>query len=192
MSGRTLALAALGAAAATLAGCAARAPVTMPAQYQPAYEPVRSARGAPALCAVRVAEVRDLRTDPHILGDTGGQPVRAEDSGAWIGSALRSLDGQAGLTFVDRPQADGGELVMNVELLKAYTVHMATDRAATVVIKVRYSRRGAPIGEQIYRGAVNGLNWSDGADETLGSLSDALGKLLEPVRKDITRHCAGG
>ena len=79
---------------------------------------------------------------------------------------------------------------MNVELLKAYTVHLATDRAATVVIKVEYSRSGSPIDEQIYRGAENGLNWSNGAGETLASLDNALGKLLEPVRKDISRHCA--
>jgi len=197
MSGRVLAPSALTIVASVLVGCGARAPVTMPVEY-PAHEPARAAstngstRHAPGTCAVRIAEIRDERTDPHVLGDTVGQPVRVEDSGAWVGSALRSLDGQSGLAFADRPEIDGRELVMSVELLKAYTVHLATDRAATVVIRVKYSRSGTPIDEKIYRGAVNDLNWSNGADETLASLNDALGKLLKPVREDISRYCSGG
>ena len=203
MSGRAVAPSALApwvlaTMASALVGCAASAPVTMPAEYRPAYEPARAAstngstRHAAATCAVRIAEVLDQRTDPHVLGDTVTQPVRVENSADWISSALRSLDGQSGLEFVDRPAVDGRELVMSVELLKAYTVHLATDRAATVVIRVKYSRGGTPIDEQIYRGATNGLNWSNGAGETLASLNDALGKLLKPVREDISRHCLGG
>lgn len=198
MSGRVLAPSALAIVASALVGCAAHAPVTMPAEYPPAYAPARAASTngstghAGAICAVRIAEVLDQRTDPHVLGDTGSQPVRVENSGDWISSALRSLDGQSGLEFVDRPAVDGSELVMSVELLKAYTVHLATDRAATVVIKVKYSRHDAPIDEKIYRGADNDLNWSNGAGETLASLNDALRKLLKPVREDISRHCSGG
>lgn len=198
MSGRAIAPSALAIVASALVGCAARAPVTMPAEYRSGYEPARAAatngstRHTPATCAVRIAEVLDQRTDPHVLGDTVNQPVRVENSGDWISSALRSLDGDSGLKFVDRPEVDASELVMSVELLKAYTVHLATDRAATVVIKVKYSRSGTMIDEQIYRGAVNDLNWSNGAGETLASLNDALGKLLKPVRADISRHCSGG
>ena len=198
MTGRGVRLATLGVAASVLAGCAAREPVTMAAQYPSDRDTVPSvstggSKPHPrAVCAVRIAEVRDQRTDPHSLGDAGGQPVRVENSGEWVRSALRSLDGDQGLKFIDQPQADGGELVMDVELLKAYTVHMATDRAATVVIRVQYKRRDAPIEVRIYRGAENSMNWSSGAGETLGSLNTALGKLLEPVRQDILRHCSGG
>ncbi len=118
------------------------------------------------------------------------QPVLIDNSGDWISSALRSLNGESGLEFVDRPEVDGSELVMSVELLKAYTILMATDRAATVVIRVKYSRGGTPIDEHVYRGADNDLNWFNGAGETLASLNAALGKLLKPVREDISRLCS--
>ena len=184
----TLAIVAL-----ALAGCGANAPVIMPMNYPSAAEAAPTAPAAMSrasgACAVRIAEVRDQRTDPHLLGDTTRQPVRVEDSGAWIRSAVQSLNGASGFRFVDQPVVDGGELVLNVELLKAYTMHMATDRAATVVIKVKYSRHGAPIDEQIYRGAENSVNWSNGASETRASLNTALGKILPALNKDILRYC---
>ena len=191
MSGRLVSLT-FWVVAAMLAGCAAREPVLMPAQYQPTADTVaaeRVQRGAPTTCLVRIAEIRDQRTDPHSLGETGSQPVRTENSADWIGSALRSLDGASGLTFVDRPQADGAELVMTIDLLRAYAMNVNTNRIVSVVIRVRFSRRGAPLDERIYRGGETAVNWSAGARETGDALNRALGDLLEPVRKDILSRC---
>lgn len=194
MSARLVALT-VAVVATTLAGCAAREPVLMSAQYQPTTtsgQPATPHRRAAAVCAVRIVQVRDQRTDPGSLGETGTQPVRTENSGEWIRSGLRSLDGASGLKFIDQPQADGAELVMTIDLLKAYAMNVNTNRIVSVVIRVHYSRRGAPIDERIYRGAETGVNWSAGAEETRDALNRALGQLLDPVRQDILSRCAAG
>jgi hypothetical protein len=189
-----LAMLTCGVACVLLAGCAAREPVLMTAQYPPTSEaaPAETTRAEKtAVCTVRLAAVRDQRTDPRSLGDTGLQPVLTDNSAEWIGSGIRSLDSPS-LKFIDQPEPGGAELVIDIDLLKAYAMNVNTNRIVSVVIRVKYSRHGTPIDEQVYRGSETGVNWSAGADETRDALNSALGKLREPVRQDILSRCAAG
>jgi hypothetical protein len=173
----------------SLAACAT-SPIALSSQFSPPSQ--QAWLGKPATsdrpCRVRIAAVRDLRTDPEAMGVTGLRLIRSADAAAWVRSGFVALGHDRRLQIVD--DAAQGDVVMDVEILKAYAMSVTGEtRAASVVLRVHYSRDGAPAGEQIYRGTENGLNWSSGEGETQSSFDAALADLLKTVDSDLVARC---
>ena len=148
---------------------------------------VRPAAKPAATCLVRLAEVVDLRTDPRSMGVAYNRDIHSQDAAAWIRSGLQSLAPVPGVRFIDQDQADGSELVLKVELIKAYVMTITTQNAANVVIRIHYSQ--GPAAEPVYRGAVTRVDWANGDDEIQSALNQALTQLLPKVQSDIRQHC---
>jgi hypothetical protein len=138
-------------------------------------------------CAVRLADVRDVRPDPNDLGMMIGRAVHASDSVAWFRVSLETLKQDGRLRFVDA-DADA-QLVLRVELVKAYIMVQNTQKSSDVVIRVVYSRDGKDFDTQIVRGRDEGANWVNGEDEAQGSLNRALAAAVGELDSNIGAHC---
>lgn len=173
--------------------CQNRPPVALSSQFSPPSRqswPGAAAESDPAHpCPVRVTDVRDLRTDPEAMGATVGRLIRSADTAAWVRSGFMSLGQDRRLQMLE---GDGpNDLAIEVDILKAYAMSVTGEtRAANVVLRLHYSRYGAPSGEQIYRGTENGVNWANGEGETQSSFDDALADLLKAVDRDLVTRCA--
>lgn len=143
-------------------------------------------------CTIRLAEVRDVRSDPSAMGSVGTRVVRAADAAAWVRSGLQSLNRDSRIRAVDDSGADGLSLTLSVDLVQAYTMTITTEKSTNVVLRVRYDRRGSPIGEQTYRGTDTSLNWTNGDAEIQSSFNAALAQLLLAVDRDILARCDNG
>jgi hypothetical protein len=196
MAGRFAAVTgtALGIAAALLlGGCANRPPVALSSQFSPpsrhAWPAAPRGSDVKPSCRVRVAEIRDLRTDPEAMGSTG-RLIRSSDTTAWVRSGFASLARDWRLTLIDDAAPSASDLVLAVDVVKAYAMSVTGEtRAASVVVRVHYSRNGAPDGEQVYRGTENGVNWANGEGETQASFDAALAELLADVDRDLLARC---
>jgi len=176
-----------------LAACANQAPVALSSQFSPPQSQEwlesSSTGNSKSACRVRIAEVHDLRSDPRSMGLSGGRLVHSADTTAWIRSGFLSLGADRRLQMTE--DAAPGDLTIDVDVLKAYAMNVTGEtRAASVVLRVRYSRDGTPAGEQIYRGTQNGLNWSSGEGETQSSFDAALADLLKTVDSELVARCA--
>jgi len=176
--------------AAVLSGCAPTSPIELPTQYQApsdADDPVAVDPHATA-CLVRLDDVHDLRSDPETMGSVFTM-VKAKDSRQWVLNGLRSMGIDKRLRLLDRPQPDGGELLVSTELVKAYIMAQNTQKAANIVLRVRYSRGGVALSEHVYRGAVTNIDWAGGVGETVASLNEALYRDVAQIHDDILKLC---
>ncbi len=142
----------LAAAATTIGPVSGSTPVVLPAAFVPPdYPKLAPRRGAAAhaACRIRVGEVRDLRADPQSMGNISGRPVRAEDAAGWVRSGLLSLARDTRLSLGDAP--DPSEILLSTEILKAYMISITSDKAVTVVLRVRFARAGAADEQKIFR-----------------------------------------
>jgi hypothetical protein len=173
-----------------LAACSHNPVTVSPSYTPPSYHQTQVAgqSGGP-VCHVFVGAVKDLRTDPHAMGLIAGRPVQATDSEGWVRSALQSLTRNSRIALADG--AAGADLTIDAEILKAYVFTITTQKAANVVIRVRFTRHGAADGEQIYRGALNDIDWVAGDDETQSALDEALSQVVSQLGDDAVRYCGG-
>jgi hypothetical protein len=180
-----------------LAGCAEKGPAVVSSEYKPAddapgstpYPRQHSKQPAASLCRVRVAEVVDARHDGAAMGYIGGRVIHAADAAAWTRSGLISIGEDGHLALVDNPSPDGADVVVSAELLKAYMQTQTEAKAATVVVRVHYVRRGGASETQTYRGSDTSLNWANGDGETEHALNRAMAQVLAAVRLDIYKQC---
>lgn len=145
-----------------------------------------SGENAPG-CVVRIADVRDLRTDPNDLGMMGLRVVKTADSVAWLRNALVPLEQDHRLHFID--DAKDGALVLRIELVKAYIMTMNTQKSANVVLRVALGRDGKDLGSDIARGRDTGANWVNGEDEAQGALNRALSAAVLELDQRIVDRC---
>jgi hypothetical protein len=138
-------------------------------------------------CKVHVADVVDLRSDKQSMGDVGLRQIRAADTAVWVRAALESLGQDADIKLVGA--GEGSDVELNVQLLKAYVLRVTQEKAAHVVVHVRYSRAGTLIDEKNFRGSDTTLLWASDAGETQEALNRALIKLTDAVHDDVLAHC---
>jgi hypothetical protein len=171
-----------------LAGCTA--PVVMSTAYAPPtfHRDTRAANEAgSAQCRVFVATVKDMRGDTQSMGTILARPVRNADSAGWVRSGLLSLDHDKRIHMADSAQS--ADITLDAEILKAYVMAITTQKTANVVLRIRYTRAGGAPEEQIYRGALNDVDWIGGDDETQGALNDALTQVVTAVAGDTIKRC---
>jgi hypothetical protein len=165
-------------------------PVTLSPAYTPPVPYRDRLAETPAdgtACRVFIGDVRDLRPDPQSMGSISLRTVHAGDSAGWVRSGLQTLDRDKRLRIAGT--AADADLVLDAEILKAYIMSITTQKAANVVIRVRYSRHGVAEGDAIYRGALNEVNWIGGDDETQGAFDDALSQVIAAVAADTAKRC---
>ena len=139
------------------------------------------------VCRLRIASVRDTRVDPGSVGSMGPVAVHFADTAGWIGSALNSLARDPAIRIVtDYSQAD---LVLDVEIVKAYISTITTEKTAKVVLHVRTSGRGVTARDDYYSGSDMSLNWVGGRAETEGALNDALTNAVRQIDRDVVTWC---
>jgi hypothetical protein len=175
------------------AASAERPPVVLPSQYvAPTDDGLMSEdwpRKAPTpACRLRVTEVTDPRADPESMGEIEGRPIHAVDAKAWLRSGLEFEPKGSRVKIVG--DADEADLELKATLLKAYVLTQPETKAVNIVVRVSYSRHGAPLDEKVYRGGVTEMNWSGGEGEARQALNGALAKLLDQVNADILSQCA--
>lgn len=141
------------------------------------------------ICRVRIASVRDTRIDPGAVGNLVGLAVHFTDTAGWIASALDSLGRDPAIRIV----TDGGEsdLVLDVEIVKAYVATITTEKTARVVLHVHASGRGATARDDYYSGSDTSLDWIGGRAETEGALNDALTNAVRQIDRDVVIWCRG-
>ena len=169
-----------------------RTPVLVPAQYDaPTTQPVSAQRDhAARTCNIFLASVRDLRDDPTSMGTMGPRAVRSENSVEWVRSAVLTLDHDVQLHFVS--DEAGADLSLQVELLKAYIMGITTQKSSNVVVRVRFLRHSAQLGEVVLRGRETGANWVNGEGEMQSQLDAALGNALLSLREQLLfNYCPG-
>ena len=139
-------------------------------------------------CSFRIGQVRDLRTDPAIMGNMGGRVVQMDDSIAWMNSGLAALAGDARLTLVRG--ADPADLTLNVEIVKAYIATMTVDKLSAIVVHVRIETAAGNPAPQTLRGSDTDLNWANGTEETQSALDRAMADLLRQIDLAVLNACA--
>jgi hypothetical protein len=138
-------------------------------------------------CLVHLADVRDARPDPNDLGMMGLRVVRTADSLTWVQTALGPLKQDRRLLFVGDDKS--AELVLKIELVKAYVMTMNTQKSANVVLRVGYDHEGKDLDAQIARGRDTGANWANGAGEAQGALDRALTAAVSELDDEIVARC---
>jgi hypothetical protein len=149
--------------------------------------PVQHASDNVPQCSVHLGEVHDVRLDPNDLGMMGVRAVRTTDSVAWLQAALAALKQDHRLRFVD--DAKDAQLVLRIDLVKAYIMTITTQKTSNVVLRVGYSRNGKDLDMQIARGRDTGGNWANGDEEAQGSLNRALVGAVSELDEDIVARC---
>jgi hypothetical protein len=182
----------------SLAACTTT-PITLSSQFippasttWPALSP--AARRQPGAtptdsCVLNLANVRDLRADPHAMGSIGARVVRAVDTTAWLRSSLQALERDSRIRIAVNSDSAGSGLNLGVDLLQAYVMTITTEKSTTVVLRTRYERQGSLIEEKTYRGANVSVNWTNGEAEVQSSFNTALAQILETMDRDILDFC---
>ena len=152
----------------------------------PAPTPPKQGKLGPP-CRLHIAGITDTRPDPT-MGYMGRGVVMASDAPGWIRSGLVTLRGDARWSLVDRPE--DADMVLEVEILKSYIFPVTTSKSASVVLRIRYSHSGGPLGENIYRGARDSVNWAGTKEETAGLLNRALLAAVDLTKADLVKGCA--
>jgi hypothetical protein len=188
------------AAAASLllaSGCVSEKPAELGSVFTPPSHswlslPLPKRTDAPRkACPVRLGTVTDSVPDPHVLGNIGGRPIHAADLDAWIRSGFRALGHDARLTLVDGAAEDAA-VTVSLEVLKAYTLSLTTEKSTNLVLRARFTSHGAADTEQIYRGVDTAVNWNSGQGETQTSFDRALAQVLEQLDRDMVARCTAG
>lgn len=181
-----------------LGGCAST-PVDMETRYTPVpphheqgseyLKPVK-AKPTPVSCELYLEQLTDQRRDKQDMGNVANRPVRGVDMLAWLSSSLASL-GPAGYRVDTQPSATAN-LMLDVELLKAYLESESTSVASIIVVRVTYKRPdGTVLAQQLYRGSDTSIDWVAGDGETNTDFRLATGDMLHKLQPDIGRYCAG-
>lgn len=176
-------------AAMTTACGASSTPLVIPSDFAPPWNAGwhPDDKAAAGTCHVRIGAVSDARADTTAMGSVGGRPIRAADGAAWIRSALKSLARDKRLVVDGAP--DASDIVLGAELLKAYAINITTDKSASIVVRVRYARAGAPDAAAVFRGADTDVNWFNGDEEITNQFNRALAQLVASVDRDLTERC---
>jgi hypothetical protein len=177
----------------SLSACATEKPAELAASFRPPPGAwlSRAQKTVPAgarACVVRLGKVSDSVDDPHVLGSIGGRPIHAADLDAWIRSGFGALRGDARLEVVDAADS-GNAVVVDLEVLKAYTLSLTTEKSTNLVFRARFSGAGGNDAEQVYRGVDTAVNWNSGEGETQTSFDRALGQVLDQLDRDIVARC---
>lgn len=152
----------------------------------PAPTPPKPGKTTPPPCRLHISGITDKRSDPS-MGFMGRGVVQSSDTPGWIRSGLVTLQGDPRWSFADRPE--DADLVLEVEILKSYIFPVTTSKSATIVLRIRYSHAGGPLGENIYRGARDAVNWAGTKEETAGLLNRALLAAVDLVKADLSKGC---
>jgi hypothetical protein len=150
-----------------------------------------AALAAPApqpVCRVKLTGVTDLRSDKQSLGFVGGRSIQSPDAAGWIFGGMGGLAREGRLVLVAGEEAR--DLEIQVEVLKAYIYTITQVKAATVVVRVRYSHGGTEFGQQIYRGTKDALNWWGSDKEARDALDLALAESVAIIHTDTVLTCA--
>ena len=193
MSPRAIAGVAAGLAClVALSGCE-NTPITLKPQFTPPMgwlQPARrgAAKAPVAVCRIGLAAIRDSRLDPGSMGSIAYRTLRMPDSAVWFRAGFLALNRDPRLKLSEgRENAD---LVMEVEVVKAYVMSITSSKTATVIFRVRYSRQGTPLDEQIYRGDNVNWNWNSGEGESQSALDGTMADALRQIDRDALVRCA--
>ena len=166
---------------ALLVSACSTAPIVIPSSYVPpatrAKAPPAAMRGA---CPLALGGVRDMRPDPAHLGEVARRPVVGTNLGPWLDSGLRHA----------LQPASEAALRLEVEVTKAYLASLNVAKSANLVVRARFHRGDALIGEETLRGANTSTNWASTENETEEALADAMRDLSKQLRVAADRHCA--
>ena len=176
--------------ASLLPAACASTPIVLSAQFTPpagSRWAVAATAPTAGACRVELAGFSDERSDPQAMGDMLGRPVRA-DTMAWLRSGFQMLARDTQILLIDGPNAD---LVLHVSVLKAYLMTETAEKSANVVVRIRYERHDAPVGDSYYRGTDKSVNFANAPSEAQGTIDAALADLLDRVAKDIVGRCRG-
>jgi hypothetical protein len=156
------------------------------------YTPRESARPAKLLpgetaCRVQLGDIHDLRESAdEAVGTIGYRPLRLNDTAGWVRSGILTITRSPKINFVDA----NADLVLNIDLLKAYIRSAPTSKSANVVIRVHYAVHGLPADETLFRGLDAGMNWNSEDGEAQSALDRALSQILVNLSSDIVAHCS--
>lgn len=189
LTGLLLTLALGGCSTAPLSMGGAYAP--LPPKPQPGSEYLKPERAKKPVvsCEVYLEKIDDLRADKEHMGSVAGRPIHGVDMLTWLSTGLSTLDA-AGYRMDSEP-SQAANLVVDVELLKAYLESQSTSIASTIVVRVTYKRPDATVlGQQLYRGSDTSLNWANGDGEINTDFKLATADMLQKVQPDMGRYCA--
>ena len=175
-----------------LSGCE-NTPITLKPQFTPPMgwlQPARrgAAKAPVAVCRIGLAAIRDSRLDPGSMGSIAYRTLRMPDSAAWFRAGFLALNRDPRLKLSEGMQ--NADLVMDVEVVKAYVMSITSSKTATVIFRVRYSRQGTPLDEQIYRGDNVNWNWNSGEGESQSALDGTMAEALKQIDRDALLRCA--
>ena len=155
----------------------------LPAEFAPPRSMAVADAGS-GLCPVQVGELKDLRSNPAVLGSIGKREVLADDMTSWVRTGLEYL--------LATPRADpaAAGLTLDVDIVHAYIQGVAWSKSANLLLRVRFRRGVATLGQGAYRGASTSLNWTSAGAEARGAFDLALRDLVQELRTDTARYCA--
>ena len=141
-------------------------------------------------CKLAVAEIRDARADPTMIGFIGSRPVRGPaDPRAWIGNVLAGLKAYGLDVAYPASEVSPTGLVAKATLVPAWVSSVATAKTGSVVLKVRFSRGDAVLKEAYYRGAESSVDWWGSDAEIQGMIDDSLTQIVDAMSHDLASLC---
>jgi hypothetical protein len=113
--------------------------------------------------------------------------VMSSDAPGWVRTGLVTLQGDRRWSLADRPE--DADVILEVEIVKAYIFPVTSQKSANLVLRVRYSHAGGPLGENIYRGHRESVNWAGTREETQGLLNRGLATTVDLMKADLMKGC---
>ena len=140
-------------------------------------------------CSFYLQPVQDMRTDKEDLGKVIGKPVHEGDMAGWLTSGVISLEADG--YRVDTSASGSDQLIVHMDLLKAYMHGVGTSIVTNIVTRITYMRAdGTILGQQVYRGSDTSIDWVGGDGEVNTDFRLATTDLLKQVEQDLSHYCA--
>jgi hypothetical protein len=184
-------------AALVLSACISPVPMTISESFSnPATDPSSATihlprSSATPSCTLIVATITDARTDPALLGNVAGRPVRGPtNANAWLHNVIEGLQTRGiDASFDVNPRAEAMPLVADLTLRLAWVSDLHTSKNATTLWHMTLRRGDRSLGAFDYRGADTSLNWSSGDGELQRMVDRALGRALDAMAADVHSAC---
>lgn len=107
----------------------------------------------------------------------------------WLTSAIMSLQ-SLGFKVDTQAKADD-DLIMHVELLKAYMHDTGMSISASIVVRIGYMHPGGSVlAQQLYRGDSTSVDWASADREIDRDFRLATEDFLQRLLPDLDRYCA--
>ncbi len=136
-------------------------------------------------CNVFVSHLNDKRHSKKSFGTSYRYEKFANNVSEWIETGLLSIKPHH---VYFKKLTNENDLILDVDILKAYVHHKTVALNANVVIRVTYLNDGQTQ-SKLYRGMDTSINWADGSEDIEEGMNAAISEILDEMTIELNKRC---